>query len=194
MGEERIVKESALVRASRMIDAFNRRLGSLVNWLTLVMVLVGAFNALARYLGRFAGVGLSSNAWIELQWYLFSAVFLLGAAHTLERGAHVRVDVLFGRLPARARHWIDLLGSLLFLLPFTVFALWVSWPAIRNSWSVREVSPDPGGLPRYPIKTVILLGFALLVLQGISEAIKAAARLRSGASAEPTHPTGEAAP
>jgi TRAP-type mannitol/chloroaromatic compound transport system permease small subunit len=187
-------RRSVLERVSRRIDAFHRRLGGLVTWLTLAMVLIGAFNAIGRYLGRSVGANLSSNAWIELQWYLFSLVFLLGAAHALEQGAHVRVDVLYGRLPARARHWIDLLGSLLFLLPFTVFGLWVSWPAVRNSWSVREVSPDPGGLPRYPIKAVILLAFLLLMLQGISEAIKAAARLRSGAPATPPRPAGEGAP
>ena len=184
----------ALARLSRTVDRFNRRLGNLVTWLTLGMVLIGAFNSIARYLGRSVGANLSSNAWIELQWYLFSIVFLLGSAHALEQGAHVRVDVLYGRLPARARHWIDLLGSLLFLLPFTVFGLVISWPAVRNSWSVREVSPDPGGLPRYPIKAVILVAFALLMLQGISEAIKAAGRLRAGAPAEPGHPTGEGAP
>lgn len=170
---------SGLETTSRLIDGFNRRLGSLVAWLTLVMVLIGSFNALARYLGRYVGASLSSNAWLELQWYLFSLVFLLGAAHTLERGAHVRVDVLYGRLSNKARAWIDLFGSLIFLVPFTVFGLWVSWPAVRNSWAIRELSPDPGGLPRWPIKAVILVAFALLMLQGFSEAIKAAARLRS---------------
>jgi TRAP-type mannitol/chloroaromatic compound transport system permease small subunit len=171
-----------------------------VAWLTLVMVLVGSFNALARYFGRWAGVNLSSNAWLELQWYLFSLVFLLGAAHTLERGAHVRVDVLYGRLSLRARAWIDLLGALLFLVPFTLFALWVSWPAVRNSWAIREGSGDPGGLPRFPIKTAILVGFGLLLVQGLSEAVKAAARLRAGATpaepiaSEPADEPREAAP
>jgi TRAP-type mannitol/chloroaromatic compound transport system permease small subunit len=173
------VRRGGLAAASRAIDGFNRRLGAVVAWLTLLMVLIGSFNALARYLGRYVGASLSSNAWLELQWYLFSLVFLLGAGHTLERGAHVRVDVLYGRLSHKARAWIDLLGSLVFLVPFTVFGLWVSWPAVRNSWVIRELSPDPGGLPRWPIKAVILMAFALLMLQGISEAIKAAARLRS---------------
>jgi TRAP-type mannitol/chloroaromatic compound transport system permease small subunit len=174
-----------LLRASRAVDAFHSGVGTFVAWLTLVMVLVGSFNALARYLGRWVGLNVSSNAWLELQWYLFSLVFLLGAAHTLERGAHVRVDVLYGRLSTRARSWIDLLGALLFLVPFTLFALWVSWPAVRNSWAIREGSPDPSGLPRFPIKAAILVGFALLLLQGLSEAVKAAARLRSGGSPAP---------
>jgi TRAP-type mannitol/chloroaromatic compound transport system permease small subunit len=172
------MKDRVLLAASRSVDRFHARLGSLVAWLTLLMVLVGSLNALARYVSRWVGVNLSSNAWLELQWYLFSLVFLLGAAHTLERNAHVRVDVLYGRLGARARAWIDLLGSLVFLVPFTIFGLWVSWPAVRNSWAIREISPDPGGLPRYPIKAVIPLAFALLLLQGLSEAIKAFARLR----------------
>jgi TRAP-type mannitol/chloroaromatic compound transport system permease small subunit len=191
-GEPR--QRGVLARASRAIDAFHHRLGSWVTWLTLVMVLVGAFNALARYLGRTVGVNLSSNAWIELQWYLFSLVFLLGAAPALAKGAHVRVDVLYARVPPRARAWIDLLGSLLFLLPFTLFGLWSSWPAIRNSWAVREVSSDPGGLPRYPLKTMILVAFALLFLQGLSEAYRAASRLRAGSTAEAERAGEEGAP
>ncbi|MCB1032365.1 MAG: TRAP transporter small permease subunit [Acidobacteria bacterium] len=142
------------------------------------MVLLGAFNALGRYLGRFLGTNLSSNAYIELQWYMFSLIFLLGAGLALKADSHVRVDVLFGRLGARARIWIDLLGTLFFLLPFCFFGLWVCWPSVANSWRVWEGSPDPGGLPRYPIKTVILLCFILLLLQGVSELIKGIARLR----------------
>lgn len=150
----------------------SERLGLAVSWLTLLMVIVGAFNALARYLGRFLGWSLSSNAYLELQWYLFSVVFLIGACYTLRRNAHVRVDVFYGRLPRRGQAWIDLLGALFFLVPFSVFGLWLSWPSVRNSWQILEASPDPGGLPRYPIKTVILIGFALLIVQGLAEAAR----------------------
>ena len=147
--------------------------------LVLCMVLIGAFNAVARYSGRYIGVNLSSNAFLELQWYLFSLVFLLGAADALRRDAHVRVDVMYGRLSERRKAAIDLAGTLVFLLPFCVFGMVVSWPTVADSWRLFEQSPDPGGLPRYPIKTAILLGFGLLFLQGISEAIKRIDILRS---------------
>ena len=166
------------LRLSRAIDAVNGWLGRLVGWLTLVMVLIGAYNAVVRYLGRYIGGNLSSNAYLELQWYLFSLVFLLGASYALQRNVHVRVDLLYGRLSARGRAWIDLVGTLVLLLPFTLFTLWVSWPTVRSSWAVREVSSDPGGLARYPIKTVILVAFGLLALQGISLTIRQLATLR----------------
>lgn len=152
---------------ARGVDRLNRGLGRLAGWLVLAMVLLGAFNAIARYLGRFVGVNLSSNAYLELQWYLFSLVFLLGGAYTLLKDDHVRVDVLYGRLSARGRMLVDLAGTLVLLVPFALFVLWVSWPAVRNSWAVLEGSPDPGGLPRYPIRTMILVGFALLLLHGL---------------------------
>ena len=162
----------ALSAISRGIDAVNERIGKLVGFLVLVMVAIGAFNALARYFGRFTETQLSSNAFLEGQWYLFSLLFLLGAGYTLERDEHVRVDVFYGRLSTKAKAWIDLIGGLLFLLPFCVFAFWVSLPSIESSWSVLEQSPDPGGLPRWPIKSMILVSFVLLFLQGISEVIK----------------------
>jgi TRAP-type mannitol/chloroaromatic compound transport system permease small subunit len=168
----------ALLRLSRAIDALNRTVGRWVSWLTFAMVLVGAFNAVARYFDRAAGGGLSSNAYVELQWYLFSLVFLLGAPYALRADAHVRVDVLYGRLSARGKAWIDLVGGILFLIPFCLFALVVSWPSVRDSWSVREISPDPGGLARWPIKAAVLVAFGLLLLQGLSETIKRAALLR----------------
>jgi TRAP-type mannitol/chloroaromatic compound transport system permease small subunit len=170
----------ALRTLADAIDALNQRLGSGLRWLALLMVLMGAYNAVARYLTRYAGVSLSSNALNEAQWYVFSLIFLLGAAYGLKVDAHVRVDVLYGRLSERARGWIDLLGTLLFLIPFTVLMLWVSYPTVRNSWTIREVSPDPGGLPRYPIKAVILVAFGLLLLQGVAQAIRAVDRIRGG--------------
>lgn len=166
------------LRVARAIDKLNVRIGRLTGWLALLMVLIGAYNAVVRYLGRYIGGNLSSNAYIEAQWYLFSLVFLLGAAYTLRQGAHVRVDLLYGRLGERGKAWIDLVGTLLMMLPFSAFCLWLSWPSVRNSWAVREVSPDPGGLPRYPIKTVILVAFVLLILQGISQVVKHVAVLR----------------
>ncbi len=168
-----------LARFVAWTDRLNTRLGVAVSWLTLAMVAVGAYNAVVRYLGRFTGWNLSSNAYLELQWYMFSLVFLLGAAYALLTGAHVRVDVVFSRLPERWRRRIDLWGSLLFLVPFAVFGLVMSWPAVRNSWAVLEVSSDPGGLPRYPIKSVLLVAFTLLALQGLAEAARNWLRLRA---------------
>jgi len=166
------------------IDRLSERTGQAVYWLTLFAVLIGSFNAVVRYLDRYTGLGLSSNLYIELQWYLFGLMFLLGAAYTLRHDAHVRVDVFFGRLSVRGRAWINLLGTVLFLFPFCIVMVVVSWPAVRNSWAVMEVSPDPGGLPRYPIKTVIPIAFILLFLQGISMFIRQIAILRGMISEE----------
>lgn len=159
---------SKLLRLAGRIDRFSELTGRVVYWLTLLMVLAGAFNALVRYIDRFTGLGLSSNTYIELQWYMFAAMFLLSAAYTLKHNAHVRVDVLYGRLGRRGRAWIDLSGTVLFLIPFCVLMIVVSWPFVADSWSRLEGSPDPGGLARYPIKTLIPVAFALLLVQGVS--------------------------
>ena len=166
------------LKLARGIDRINEAAGRASGWLVLLMVLVGAYNAIVRYAGRSLGLSLSSNVYIELQWYLFSLVFLLGAGYALKHKVHVRVDVLYARCSARRRAWIDLLGTIFFLAPFCVMLLWVSWPSVFNSWSVLEISPDPGGLPRYPLKSVLLLAFGLLLLQGIAEAIRSIATLR----------------
>lgn len=161
-----------LYRFAGAVESLNDRIGSILRWLALIMVIIGAYNALARYLTRFAGVSLSSNALNELQWYLFSIIFLLGAAYGLRKDVHVRVDVLYQRLSAKRRAWIDLVGTVLFLLPFSALMLKVSWPVVKASWIVRETSPDPGGLSRYPIKGLVLVSFALLALQGLAHLIR----------------------
>ena len=172
---------------SNAVDGLNERIGAAIRWLSLLMVLLGAFNAIARYLTKFTGVSLASNAYTELQWYFFSLIFLLGAAYGFRHDVHVRVDVLYARLSRKAQAWIDVAGTVLFLIPFCILMLWVSWPAVRNSWSIREVSPDPGGLPRYPIKAVILICFVLLLLQALSHIVKQVEVLRGAAprGAEP---------
>ena len=167
-----------LLRLAALIDRITRRVGQTVSWLVLAMAVVGAYNALARKLGSELNVKLSSNALLELQWYMFSLVFLLGAAYVLQRDGHVRVDVLYSRLGERKRACIDLAGSLFLLLPFCLFVLITSWGTVRNSWIVRELSSDPDGLPRYPIKAMILVAFVLLFAQGVSQAIKQLAFLR----------------
>jgi TRAP-type mannitol/chloroaromatic compound transport system permease small subunit len=174
-------------RLARGIDRCNGWIGHAVAWITVAMVLLAAFNAIARYSGRFLGVSLSRNAWIELQWYLFSVMFLLGGAWALRDDAHVRVDVFFNRLSRRGQAWVNLLGTLLLLVPFCLLTLWVSWPAVHNSWLVREGSPDPGGLARWPLKALILVSFVLLLLQAVSEIVKQIGIL-SGRAIQPEPP------
>ena len=167
-----------LLGFARGIDRLNDAIYAAIRWLTLAMIVVGALNALARYATKFTGVSLASNVYLDIQWYMFSLIFLLGAAAGLRQEMHVRVDVLYERLAPRARAWIDIAGTTLFLLPFCAMMLVTSWPAVHNSWLVREGSPNPGGLVRYPIKTVLLICFVLLFLQGISQLITRVAALR----------------
>ncbi|AOX04298.1 C4-dicarboxylate ABC transporter substrate-binding protein [Moorena producens PAL-8-15-08-1] len=161
-----------LLRISRVIDSFNERIGRLTYWILPLMIMIGVWNVVGRYLGRFIGENLSSNGFIETQWYLFDLVFLLGAAYTLKHNGHVRVDVFYKSLKPKAQAIANLIGTLLFLIPFCIMVIYFSWGAIVNSWTIQEMSPDPGGLPRYPIKSMIIVSFGLLILQGISEAIK----------------------
>jgi len=171
-------------RLARRVDGLNDRIGHAIHWLVLVMVLVGAALALTRYASRRFGLTLNLTPATEAQWYMFSAIFLLGAAYALRHDVHVRVDVLYERLSGKGRAWIDLLGTLLFLLPFTGLMLWVTFPAVRASWQIRETSPDPGGLPRYPIKALILVSFALLVLQALAQLVRSVDTIR-GVTPEP---------
>ena len=158
---------NVLLSLARLIDALNERVGRVVLWLVLVATLISAGNALARYL-----LGESSNAWLEIQWYLFGAIFLLAAGYTLKHNGHVRIDIFYNRLSPRSRAWIDLLGGVLFLLPMAVLLAWLAWPMFLEAWTSREMSPDAGGLLRWPVKLLLPLGFALLALQGLSEVIK----------------------
>jgi len=169
------------LRWADRIDGLNEWTGRIIYWLTLGMVAIGAFNAIARYLDKYTGLGLSSNSWLELQWYLFSLVFLLGAAYTLKHDDHVRVDVLYGTLSRRGQAWINVLGTLLFLVPFCLLVLIMSWDFVINSWATLEQSSDPGGLARYPIKTVIPVALVLVLLQGVSMIIREVAVLRGAA-------------
>ncbi len=161
-----------LLRLSRIIDAFNEMIGRLAYWLVILMVLVGVWNVIGRYLGRTIGQNLTSNALIETQWYIFDLVFLLGGAYTLKHNEHVRVDIFYTQWTPKRKALVNLLGTALFLIPFSIIIIIVSWGAVFNSWAILETSPDPGGLPRYPIKTMIIVSCILLILQGISEIIK----------------------
>lgn len=162
----------ALLALSRAIDALNERVGRLADWCVLLAVVISAGNALVRY-----GFSYSSNAWLEIQWYLFAGMFMLGAPYTLKRNEHVRVDVIYGALPPRAKLWVDLLGAILFLMPPVLIIGWMSWPLFMDSWRSGEVSSNAGGLIRWPVKLLMPVGFGLLALQGISEIIKRIAAL-----------------
>jgi TRAP-type mannitol/chloroaromatic compound transport system permease small subunit len=176
----------ALLALSRGIDTLNEWIGTSVRWLVLLAVLVSSVNATLRYT-----LDESSNAWLEVQWYLFSAVFLLCAGYTLRRNEHIRIDIVTGRMSARVRAWIDLLGGLFFLLPASVLIMLLSWPMVLDSYTRHEFSPSAGGLLRWPAKILIPLGFFLLALQGVSEIIKRAAFL-TGRGPDPSGMTGHA--
>lgn len=155
-----------------MIDTFTEWVGTFTYWLVPLVVGVGVWNVLNRYVGRAIGQSLGSNFFIEAQWYIFSVIFLLGAGYALKHGEHVRVDVFYGAWDERRRALANLVGTLLFLFPFCILLIYFSWPAVEGSWRIRENSPDPSGLPRYPLKTFLLISPVLLLIQGISEAIK----------------------
>ncbi|CAA7618053.1 TRAP transporter small permease subunit [Magnetospirillum sp. UT-4] len=161
-----------LLGVSGMIDRMNAAIGRLVYWLVLIMVVVSSANAMMRYL-----FNISSNAWLEIQWYLFSAVFLLCAGYTHLRNEHIRIDVVTGRFSRRVQTWIDIIGGVFFLLPMALILTVLSWPLAVEAFHNGEMSSDPGGLIRWPVKVLIPLGFTLLALQGLSETIKRAAFL-----------------
>ena len=162
-----------LLALSRAIDAVNERIGRLVYWCVLIMVLVSAANAISRY-----ALSIASNAWLELQWYLFSAVFLLCSGYTLLHNEHIRIDVVAASLARRKQIWIDIFGTFFFLLPIAVYMMWSSWPVFMNAWTSGEISGSAGGLVRWPARLLVPVGFFLLTLQGISELIKRFAYLR----------------
>jgi len=157
----------ALLALSRAIDAATERVGRLVYWLILVVVLISAANATIRKLFNY-----SSNAYLEIQWYLFSVIFLFGAGYTLLRNEHVRIDIVTGRLSARAQNWIDAIGIVLFLWPMSVIIMWLAWPLFVDSYTRNEVSTNAGGLIIWPARLMVPIGFALLLIQSVSELIK----------------------
>jgi TRAP-type mannitol/chloroaromatic compound transport system permease small subunit len=163
----------ALLRFSAAIDRVNDGFGRVATWLVLFACLISAGNAASRYV-----INASSNAWLEVQWYMFSGMFLLGASHTLRVNEHVRVDIVYTNVSERRRIWIDVLGLIFFLLPATLVLTWMSWPFFVESWIRFEASSNAGGLIRWPAKILMPIGFALLSLQGISELIKRIAMLQ----------------
>jgi TRAP-type mannitol/chloroaromatic compound transport system permease small subunit len=164
---------NALLRLSAKIDIANEWIGKIAGWFGLLAVIICTVNATFRY-----AFNMSSNAWLEIQWYFNAVMFLLVAAWALKRNDHVRIDVIGGKLPRRAQAWIDIFGGLLALLPASLIIAWYSWPSLANSYQISEYSSDPGGLIRWPIRLLIPVAFTLLALQGVSEIIKKIAFLK----------------
>ena len=162
-----------LLRFSRAVDRFNIRVGQVVAWAILIAVVVSAVNAIVRKV-----LNVSSNSWLELQWILFGAVFLLCAPWTLLSNEHIRIDIVNNALPKRVRDWIDVFGHVFFLLPMAAVLVWLGWPFFWLSWTQNEQSTNAGGLPVYPSKLLIPLAFTLLLVQGVSELIKRIAIIR----------------
>ena len=168
-----------LLKLSQLIDWLNERVGKGAFWLVLIMTLISAGNATYRFI-----FNDSSNGMLEIQWYLFAAVFLLCSPYTLQKNEHVRIDVLSGKFGPRANAVIDIIGTLFFLLPMVIAVMWLSLPLVAESYRIHEYSANAGGLIRWPVKILLPIGFALLALQGISELIKRIAFLQ-GLIADP---------
>ena len=164
---------NALLALSRAIDKLNERIGLTVSWLVLAAVLISAANAIVR-----KAFNVSSNSFLEIQWYLFSVVFLFCAGYTLLRNQHVRIDVIAGRLSPQAQAWIDILGTIFFLMPMAITIMWLSWPVFVQAYQRGEVSTNAGGLLIWPARLLVPIGFFLLVIQGFSELIKRVAFLK----------------
>jgi TRAP-type mannitol/chloroaromatic compound transport system permease small subunit len=162
----------ALLQFSRVVDALSARIGQMAMWLILITTFISAGNAVVRKV-----FNNSSNALLEIQWYIFAAVFLLGAGYAFLRNAHVRIDFISSKFSARTRNWIDIGGILIFLFPLCYMMITLGWPTFENAWVSGEISTNAGGLVRWPVYGLIPLGFALLMLQGASELIKRAAFL-----------------
>jgi len=165
-----------LLRISRAIDAVNDRFGQIATWLVLLATLISAGNATSRYL-----FSASSNAWLEIQWYMFAGIVLLGGPYVLKINEHVRVDLLYSMMSLKVRLWIDILGGIFFLLPICLILIYFTWPWFVESWQINESSMNAGGLVRWPVKLILPVGFALVALQGISEIIKRIQALREHA-------------
>jgi TRAP-type mannitol/chloroaromatic compound transport system permease small subunit len=176
-GQEQSVQ--ALLAFSRAVDRLNEAIGKGVLWLILAVVVISAGNAIWRY-----AFDWSSNGLLEVQWYLFSAIFMLMSGYVLKRNEHIRIDIISGRLSPRAQNWIDVFGLLVFLLPMAVLVLWLSWPVFMNAWNSGETSPSYGGLIRWPVRLLMPVGFLLLTLQALAELVKRLAFL-AGSGPDP---------
>jgi TRAP-type mannitol/chloroaromatic compound transport system permease small subunit len=156
-----------LLNLSRLIDGMNERIGRSMIWLILVVVVVSAGNAVFRF-----AFNMSSNSLLEIQWYLFSAIFMFSTGYVLQKNEHIRIDVVISRFSERTQNWVDVFGFVVFLLPMAIMLAYLSWPVFTLAWTSGEMSSNPGGLIRWPVRLMMPVGFALLILQGVSELIK----------------------
>ena len=169
-----------LLKISDWIGAISEWCGKIAQYLVIAVIAIGFYNVFVRYVGRFTGTQLSSNVYIELQWYLYSLIFFLGFPYILKHGVNVRVDILYARWSPKTQAWIDFWATLLLLMPFCIIGIVVTYNSVMTSWGLLpngewgtwELSPDPGGLPRAPIKSMIIVAFSLMVLQSISQLVK----------------------
>jgi len=161
-----------LLAFSRSVDWVNGKIAIIADWMVLLAALISAGNAASRYL-----FSISSNGWLEIQWYMFTAMVLLGGPYTLKMNEHVRVDLVYGMVSERTRIWIDIVCGILFLLPICVILVYFTWPWFVESWRIGEQSSNAGGLIRWPVKILLPVGFALMAAQGVSEIIKRIAAL-----------------
>jgi TRAP-type mannitol/chloroaromatic compound transport system permease small subunit len=169
---------TAALAYQRFADRLSEWMGTISQYVVIVTVVVGFVNVVLRYTGQLAGVRLTNNGLIEAQWYLYSLIFLFGFGYILKHQVNVRVDFWFANQPRRRKAWIDIIGHSISLIPFCLIAIWVSVPQVRTSWQLNEQSPDPSGLPRAPIKTMIIVAFVLLLAQAVAEMVKLIAVLR----------------
>ncbi len=169
---------SAALGYQRFADRVSDFFGYIAQYFVIATIVVGLVNTVLRYVGATTGNKLTSNAIIEAQWYLYSMIFLLGFGYVLKHGINVRVDFWFTNQTKRTKAWIDLIGHLISLIPFCLLGIYISWQGVSFSWSILEQSPDADGLPRYPIKTMILVGIVILFIQAIAEVIKTIAVIR----------------
>ena len=160
------------VKIAKTIDRLSEWCGKITYGLVLLMITLGVWNVIGRYLGKIIGENLTSNSFLELQWYIFDLIFFLGASYALKHNSHVRVDVFYKDFSPKIKALVNILGVIFFLIPFCAVIIYFSWQYVINSWDIWEISPDDGGLPRYPIKTMIIVSPVFLILQGIAEVIK----------------------
>ncbi len=165
-------------KISRLIDLINDKIGHFLAWLTIIMIFIGTYNAITRKLSQYIGINLSSNRYIELQWYFYGIIFIFGSAYALLHKEHVRIDIFYNRFSRKTRNLINFLAGLFIYIPCTLVLTILAIPMAKKSWEIKEMSPDPAGLPRYPLKILLVVGLFTIFLQAVSETIKSFYALR----------------